>query len=202
MTRGQAPGGAAGLTTRQARLQPRLIVHTGTGKGKSTAAFGLALRGWAQGWSIGVFQFVKSGRWHTGEQRALLALDGVHRATGEGGPVTWEIMGQGWTWLRSTQEVDQAELARAGWARVAELLAHQAHDLYILDEFTYCLANGWLDVDEVIATLANRPGRQHVVITGRRCPEPLIAAADLVTDMTKIKHPFDAGAKGQAGIEW
>lgn len=192
----------AGMTTRQARLQPRLIVHTGDGKGKSTAAFGLALRGWNQGWSIGVYQFVKSKSWRTGEKNAYEALDQVHRETGVGGPVEWHAMGAGWTWLRSTDTTDHAAMARAGWEKVCEQMAAQTHDLYILDEFSYVLANGWLDADEVLATLAKRPGTQHVVMTGRRMPQAMIDAADVATEMTKLKHPFDKGEKGQAGIEW
>lgn len=189
-------------TTRQARLQPRLIVHTGDGKGKSTAAMGLALRGWNQGWSVGVYQFVKSPSWRTGEKQAFEALNAVHEQTGQGGPVEWHAMGAGWTWLRKTETVDHAAMAREGWERISAQLAAETHTLYILDEFSYVLANGWLDVDEVLATLAARPGRQHVVMTGRRMPQAVIDAADLVTEMTKIKHPFDQGAKGQPGIEW
>ena len=93
-------------------------------------------------------------------------------------------------------------MARAGWEKVCEQMAAQTHDLYILDEFSYVLANGWLDADEVLATLAKRPGTQHVVMTGRRMPQAMIDAADVATEMTKLKHPFDKGEKGQAGIEW
>ncbi len=189
-------------TTRQLRRQPRLIVNTGDGKGKSTAAFGMALRAWNQGWSIGVYQFVKSPTWRTGEKAAFAVLDELHRQTGQGGPVEWHNMGAGWTWLRATADVDHAAMAREGWARVSEQLAAQIHKLYVLDEFSYALANGWLDVDEVLQTLSERPGDQHVVMTGRRMPQAVIDAADLVTEMTKIKHPFDSGAKGQPGIEW
>ena len=189
-------------STRARRTQPRLIVHTGDGKGKSTAAFGLGLRGWAQGWSVAVYQFVKSGKWRTGERAAYEALDTHHQATGRGGPITWHVMGAGWTWLRSTADLDQAALARAGWDHVAQALAAETHDLYLLDEFTHPLARGWVDVDVVVDTLTRRPGTQHVVITGRGAPQALLDAADLVTDMTKIKHPFDGGARGQAGIEW
>lgn len=199
---GKAPQNTSGLTTRQLRHQPRLIVNTGDGKGKSTAAFGMALRAWNQGWSIGVYQFVKSPNWRTGEKAAFAALNEVHQQTGQGGPVEWHAMGAGWTWLRSTKEVDHVAMSKEGWARISEQLANQTHDLYVLDEFSYVLANGWLDVDEVLETLANRPGTQHVVMTGRRMPQQVLDAADLVTEMTKVKHPFDTGAKGQAGIEW
>ncbi len=185
-------------TTRQLRHQPRLIVHTGDGKGKTTAAFGMALRAWARGWNIGVYQFIKSTKWRSGEQRALETLGN----SGDGGQVTWSTMGQGWTWLRANADLDQVELALAGWQRVRDLLARQAHDFYLLDEFNHVLARGWIDVDEVVEVLTNRPGTQHVVITGRGAPAALVEAADLVTEMVSVKHPFDLGQRGQAGIEW
>jgi cob(I)yrinic acid a,c-diamide adenosyltransferase len=191
-----------GLTTKQRRNRPMVIVNQGEGKGKSTAAFGLALRGWNQGWSIGVFQFVKSAKWRIGEQTALEALGKLHEETGQGGSVEWHKMGSGWSWTRKTSEDDPARAARDGWDEVKRRLADQAHGLYVLDEFTYPMEWGWIDVDEVVETLANRPGFQHVVITGRRCPEPVLELANLVTNMTKIKHPFDEGQKGQKGIEW
>jgi cob(I)alamin adenosyltransferase len=192
-----------GLTTRQRRNRPLLIVHTGDGKGKSTAAFGLALRGWNQGWSIGVFQFVKSAKWRIGEQAVLERLGQLHEETGEGGPVEWHKMGSGWSWSRKQgQEEDHRAAAAEGWREIKRRLAAQTHDLLILDEFTYPLAWGWVDVDDVVETLAGRPGFQHVVITGRRADGKLIGAADLVTEMGKVKHPMDAGQKGQKGIEW
>lgn len=192
-----------GLTTRARRQRPVLAVHTGDGKGKSTAAFGMALRGWNQGWSIGVFQFVKSARWRIGEQAAFEALGRVSAETGQGGPIEWHTMGSGWSWSRRQgTQVDEATAAAEGWAEVKRRLAGQVHDLYVLDEFTYPMAWGWVDVADVVATLAERPGQQHVVITGRRCPEPVLQIAQLVTEMTKVKHPFDDGQKGQPGIEW
>lgn len=191
-----------GASQRELRLEHRLLVFTGEGKGKSTAAFGMGLRAWAQGWSTGVFQFVKSAKWRTGEAAAYAALGEMHRTTGQGGPVEWHTMGAGWTWLRATQDADPAALARAGWERVAAQLAGGVHRLYILDEFSYPLARGWVDVDEVLEVLARRPSPQHVVITGRGVPPAVCEAADLVTEMTKIAHPFDRGAKGQPGIEW
>lgn len=194
---------ADGLTTRQRRNRPLVIVHTGDMKGKSTAAFGLALRGWHQGWSIGVFQFVKSAKWKVGEESAFRALGRVHEETGEGGPVEWHKMGEGWSWARKQgAENDHAEAAREGWREIARRLAAQRHGLYVLDEFTYPMRWGWIDVDEVVATLRDRPGSQHVVITGRDAAPELVDAADLVMATTKIKHPMDAGQKGQRGIEW
>jgi cob(I)alamin adenosyltransferase len=166
-----------GLTTRQRRNQPVLAVHTGPGKGKSTAAFGMALRAWNQGFDVGVFQFVKSAKWHK--------------------------MGEGWSWTRKKgSEVDHAAAAADGWTEIARRLSEETHRFYVLDEFTYPLKWGWVDVDEVVEVLRARPGNQHVVITGRDAPAALIDAADLVTEMAKVKHPMDAGRKGQRGIEW
>lgn len=190
-------------STKELRLRPRLIVNTGHGKGKTTAAAGTLLRAWHRGWSIAVFQFVKSAKWRTGEGAALRALGRVHDETGEGGPVEWHSLGQGWSWSRPGEATDEAiARARGGWDEIAARLAREAHDVYLLDEFTYPLKWGWLDLGEVIDTLANRPGTQHVIITGRDAPAELIEIADLVTEMTKIKHPFDLGEPGQAGIEW
>jgi cob(I)alamin adenosyltransferase len=192
-----------GLTTRQRRNRALLIVHTGEMKGKSTAAFGLALRGWNQGWPIGVFQFVKSAKWKVGEEAALRALGRVHEQTGEGGPVTWHKMGEGWSWIqRPGTEADHAADAREGWEQIKRDLATERYGLYVLDEFTYPMKWGWVDVDDVVATLGGRPGHQHVIITGRDADPRLVEAADLVVSMTKIKHPMDAGQKGQRGIEW
>jgi cob(I)alamin adenosyltransferase len=192
-----------GKTTRQRRNQPLVVIHTGEGKGKSTAAFGLALRGWNQGWSIGVFQFVKSAKWRIGEQSALEALGKVHEQTGAGGAVEWHKMGSGWSWSRKvgTQE-DHAAAAREGWREIKRRLAAQVHQLYVLDEFTYPINWGWVDVEDVASTLAGRPGHQHVIITGRSAEPRLLQVASLVTEMTKVKHPFDSGQKGQRGIEW
>lgn len=192
-----------GLTTRQRRNRPLIIVHTGPGKGKSTAAFGLALRGWNAGFRIGVFQFVKSAKWRIGEQTVLERLGALHAETGEGGPVDWHKMGSGWSWSRKGgTEDDHAAAAAEGWQEIKRRLAAHEHDLYVLDEFTYPMKWGWVDVDDVVETLQHRPGRQHVIITGRDADPDLLEAADLVTEMTKIKHPMDAGQKGQRGIEW
>lgn len=192
-----------GLTTKQRRNRPLLAVHTGDGKGKSTAAFGLALRGWHQGWKIGVFQFVKSAKWRIGEQTALERLGLLHEQTGEGGPVEWHKMGSGWSWTRKQGDAEDHEAAaREGWLEIKRRLADQSHDLLILDEFTYPMKWGWVDVEDVVDALRSRPGFQHVVITGRNADPRLVDAADLVTEMTKVKHPMDAGQKGQRGIEW
>jgi cob(I)alamin adenosyltransferase len=192
-----------GLTTRQRRNRPLLVVHTGTMKGKSTAAFGLALRGWNQGWSIGVFQFVKSAKWKVGEEAAFRALGRLHDETGEGGAVEWHKMGEGWSWTRKAgTDEDHAAAALEGWREIQRRLADERHGMYVLDEFTYPMTWGWVDVDEVVETLRTRTGNQHVVITGRNADPRLIEAADLVVEMTKVKHPMDDGQKGQRGIEW
>ena len=181
-----------GLTTRQRRNRPLVVVHTGDGKGKSTAAFGLALRGWNQGWSIAVFQFVKSAKWRLGEQTAFEQLG-----------IEWHKMGSGWSWSRKQgDEEDHAAAAVEGWAEIKRRIAAEQHDLLLLDEFTYPINWGWVDVDDVVETLAHRPGHQHVVITGRRADPRLDEVADLVTENTKVKHPMDVGQKGQKGIEW
>lgn len=192
-----------GLTTRARRRAPLLAVHTGAGKGKSTAAFGMALRAWNAGMDIAVFQFVKSAKWKVGEEAAFRELDSLHAERGVGGPVEWHKMGAGWSWARKHgSPADHAAAAAAGWAEVARRLGEQRHDFYLLDEFTYPLKWGWVDTREVVAVLTGRPGVQHVVITGRDAPQPLLDAADLVTEMAKVKHPMDTGRKGQRGIEW
>jgi cob(I)alamin adenosyltransferase len=186
-----------GLTTRARRGRPLVVVHTGEGKGKSTAAFGLALRAWNQGWPVGVFQFVKSAKWRVGEEHALRTLG----ASGAGGAVTWHKMGEGWSWIQRDQG-GHAEQAAEGWAQIARDLAAETYRFYVLDEFTYPIKWGWVEVAEVISVLDARPGQQHVVITGRDAHPDLLAHADLVTEMTKVRHPMDRGQKGQKGIEW
>ncbi len=192
-----------GLTTRQRRNRPLVMLHSGDGKGKSTAAFGLALRGWNQGWSIGVFQFVKSAKWRIGEQTALETLNDLHTQTGQGGPIEWNKMGSGWSWSRKEGSADEHEQAAAeGWQEIKRRLAEERHTLYVLDEFTYPMKWGWVDVDDVVATLKARTGQQHVVITGRNPDPRLVDIANLHTQMTEIRHPFNEGQKGQRGIEW
>ncbi len=191
------------LTTRQRRNRPIVAVHTGPGKGKSTAAFGMALRAWNQGWSVAVFQFVKSAKWRIGEQQALEALGELHLRDGVGGPVEWHKMGSGWSWSRKAGTEDEhAAAAAEGWEEVKRRLRQERHQMYVLDEFTYPIKWGWVDCEDVVQTLRDRPGRQNVVITGRDADSRLVEAADLVTEMAKVKHPMDAGQKGQRGIEW
>lgn len=176
---------------RTRRDHPLLVVHTGNGKGKSTAAFGMMLRAWARGYRVGVYQFVKSGKWKVGEQKAATQL----------GIVAWEKMGDGWTW--TSRDLEQsADLGREGWEEVRRRIADESYDFLLLDEFTYPMKFGWVDTAEVVDVLKNRPGFQHVIVTGRDAPQELIDIADLVTEMRKVKHPFDEGIRGQQGIEW
>ena len=190
-------GEASAAPRRHRREHPLLVVNTGMGKGKSTAAFGLLLRGWAQGWRIGVYQFVKSGKWRVGEHAAAQALSG----SDAGGQIDWFKMGDGWTWTSRNLEAS-ADLAREGWEEVRRRLADETYRLLVLDEFTYPMHFGWVDTAEVVAVLRDRPGLQHVVVTGRYAPPELVEAADLVSEVTKVKHPMDAGIRGQKGIEW
>jgi cob(I)alamin adenosyltransferase len=167
------------------------IVHTGTGKGKSTAAFGLALRMLGRERRVGVVQFIK-GAWHTAERDALAKF---------GEQVSWHTMGEGFTWETQDLARDIAAAERA-WAKAQELMADPSFGLVILDELNIALRYDYLDLDQVIAALkARRPGL-HVVVTGRNAKAPLIEAADLVTEMTLVKHHFAAGVKAQEGIEF
>ncbi len=179
------------VAPRARRDHPLLIVNTGHGKGKSTAAFGIMLRGWARGYRVGVYQFVKSGKWRIGERKAAEALGGI----------AWESMGDGWTWVSRDLE-QSADLAREGWEEVKRRIADETYELLILDEFTYPMSFGWVDTAEVVEVLRKRPGFQHVLVTGRNAPDELRDIADLVTEMRKVKHPFDQGIRGQQGIEW
>jgi cob(I)alamin adenosyltransferase len=183
--------GSAEPKRRKPRDKPLLIVITGHGKGKSTSAFGMLLRSWARGYRCGVFQFVKSGKWKVGEAKAAEQLGGID----------WEKMGDGWTWISRDLE-KSADKARAGWDGVKQFIAEEKYEFLLLDELTYLVKYGWVDEDEIVETLTNRPGFQHVVVTGRDAPAKLIAAADLVSEVTKVKHPMDAGIRAQQGIEW
>jgi cob(I)alamin adenosyltransferase len=168
-----------------------LIVHTGPGKGKSTAAFGLALRMLGRGHRVGVVQFVK-GAWHTAERDALKAF---------GDQVAWHTMGEGFTWETQDLARDIAAAERA-WAKSQELMADPSFALVILDELNIALRYEYLDLAAVVAALTARRSGLHVVVTGRNAKPELVAAADLVTEMTLVKHHFAAGVKAQAGIEY
>lgn len=168
-----------------------LMVHTGPGKGKSTAAFGLALRMIGRGKRVGVVQFIK-GAWSTGEREALERF---------GDQVVWHAMGEGFTWETQDLERDKVAAARA-FEKAKELMADQSLSLLILDELNIALRYGYLDLCEVIAALSARRPDLHVLVTGRNAKPELIEAADLVTEMKLIKHPFRQGIKGQLGVEF
>lgn len=168
-----------------------LIVHTGTGKGKSTAAFGLALRMLGRGKRIGVVQFIK-GAWHSAERDALETF---------GDRVSWHTMGEGFTWDTQDLNRDIAAAERA-WAKANELMADPTIALLILDELNIALRYDYLDLPAVIEKFAARRSDLHIVVTGRNAKPELVAAADLVTDMNLVKHHFAAGVKAQPGIEF
>ncbi|KQZ19182.1 cob(I)yrinic acid a,c-diamide adenosyltransferase [Mesorhizobium sp. Root552] len=168
-----------------------LIVNTGPGKGKSTAAFGLALRMLGYGKRVGVVQYIK-GAWHTGEKDALAAF---------GDRVSWHTMGEGFTWETQDLKRDIAA-AEAAWAKTLELMADPTISLLVLDELNIALRYEYLDLDKVIAALKARREGLHVVITGRNAKPALVEAADLVTEMGSTKHHFAAGVKAQQGIEF
>ncbi len=177
----------AGKTIAQKGL---LIVHTGPGKGKSTAAFGLALRALGHGWKIGVVQFGK-GQWQSGERVMLEKL----------GAVSWHTLGEGFTWETQDRARDEAA-ARRAWDKACELMDDPEIRLLVLDELNISLRYEHLPLDEVVAKLAARRDDLHVVVTGRNAKPELVAAADLVTEMTLVKHHFAAGVKAQEGIEF
>jgi len=169
-----------------------LIVHPGKGKGKSTAAFGLVLRMLGHGHRVAVVQFVK-GAWETGERAALETF---------GDRVSIQTMGEGFTWETQDRQRDLAA-ARGAWERAKALIAEGEHRLVLLDELNIVLRYDYLPVDEVVAFLRDRkPDHIHVVVTGRNAPDGLIEAADLVTSMEMVKHPFRSGVKAQEGIEF
>ena len=168
-----------------------LIVHTGTGKGKTTAAFGLALRMIGRGERVGIVQFVK-GAWHTAERDALERF---------GDQVAWYSMGEGFTWETQDLERDIAAAERA-WAKAVELMNDPSFSLVILDELNIALRYDYLPFDAVLETLKERRPELHAIVTGRNAKPSLIEAADLVTEMTLVKHHFAAGVKAQAGIEF
>jgi cob(I)alamin adenosyltransferase len=168
-----------------------LIVHTGPGKGKSTAAFGLALRMLGRGHRVGVVQFIK-GAWHTGERDAFAVF---------GDRVSWHTMGEGFTWETQDLARDVAAAERA-WSKAVELMNDPSLGLVILDELNIALRYDYLALDNVIAALGRRRDGLHVVVTGRNAKPALIDAADLVTEMGLVKHHFAAGVKAQAGVEF
>ena len=168
-----------------------LIVHTGKGKGKSTAAFGMVFRALGHGYKVGVVQFVK-GAWSTGERDILLKFPDL---------VTISAMGEGFTWDVADRQRDIAA-ARSAWEAAKRLIADPSYKMVLLDELNIVLRYDYLPLEEVLETLRQKPRDTHVIVTGRNAKDELIELADLVTEMTEIKHPFRAGVKAQPGVEF
>ncbi len=168
-----------------------VIVNTGDGKGKSTAAFGIVVRGVARGWRVGVVQFIKSGNWRVGEEQVCRDRLGVE----------WWALGEGFSWDSDDLSRDEA-VARAAWDHARQLIGDGAHRLVVLDEITYPMNWGWIDSGEVVAALAERPAGVNVVCTGRDAPSELVAVADTVTEMRKVKHAYDTGVMAKKGIDY
>ncbi len=172
------------------RLPSLVLVNTGEGKGKSTAAFGTALRAVARGWKVGVVQFLKSGEWKVGEED-------VGRRLG----IDWWALGDGFTW--DSDDIDESEaVAREAWLSAKTRIGSDEYDLLILDEVTYPINWGWIEMDDVLSTIANRPSRLNLILTGRDAPTALIDVADTVTEMKKVKHAFDEGVMARRGIDY
>jgi len=168
-----------------------LIVHTGNGKGKSSSAFGMAIRSLGWGMKVGIVQYVK-GAWETGEKNFFQANPDL---------LTFEVMGEGFTWDTQDRARD-IEAARAAWERSKELILDPEYDFIILDELNIVLRQDTLPIEEIVAFLKERPLTKHVCITGRSAKPELIEIADLVTEFEEVKHPFKAGFKAQKGVEY
>jgi len=172
------------------RAESLVVVNTGDGKGKSSAAFGVMLRGLAMGWRVAVVQFIKSGDWKVGEEK-------MGRQLG----VEWFAEGEGFTWDSDNIDQDKA-VANKGWQQAKALINSGNHPLIVLDELTYLMNWGWIDSDDVIATIKNRPAATSLVITGRDASKELQAVADTVTEMRKVRHAFDTGIVAKKGIDY
>jgi cob(I)alamin adenosyltransferase len=171
-------------------VESLVLLNTGDGKGKSSAAFGVMSRGWARGWRVGVVQFVKGGKWQTGERKLADHLG-----------IEWHSLGDGFTW-ESTDLDETAAKGRHAWEVARDKLASGDYDLLILDELTYSVTYGWVPVEDVVAGVTNRAPKTNVVITGRNAAPELVELADTVTEMRKVKHIFDTGVKAKKGIEY
>ncbi|WP_076419891.1 cob(I)yrinic acid a,c-diamide adenosyltransferase [Colwellia sp. UCD-KL20] len=167
-----------------------LVVITGNGKGKSTSGFGTVLRAVGHGLKTGVVQFIKGSKWECGEMNILKQF-----------PVEHHVMGTGFTWETQSKETDIAA-AKVAWEKSKEMLSDPNIDMVLLDEMTYMVKYGYIDLDEIIEVLNNRPKMQHVLITGRACHRRLLELADTVSEVQPIKHAFKAGVKAQKGLDW
>jgi cob(I)alamin adenosyltransferase len=167
-----------------------VLVNIGDGKGKTTAAMGTVVRAVARGWKVCVIQFIKSGRWRTGEERVARQLG-----------VDWWAMGDGFSW--ESEDLDRsAALARAAWEAARDRISSAVYDLVVLDEVTYPMTWGWISTREVVETIRDRPVRVSVIATGRDAPEALIGVADTVTEMRKVRHAYDRGVRARRGIDF
>jgi cob(I)alamin adenosyltransferase len=167
-----------------------VLVNTGDGKGKSTAAFGVVIRAVAREWPVAVVQFLKSGEWHVGEEDIARRLG-----------VDWWAFGAGFTWDSDNLTEDEA-VAQEAWTLAKSLIQAGDHRLVVLDEITYPMMGGWIDTDDVVKTIRERPGQVSVIATGRDAPAALIDVADTVTEMRKVKHAYDAGIVAKKGIDY
>ena len=167
-----------------------LVVNTGNGKGKSSAAFGVMVRGVARGWKVAVLQFIKSGDWKVGEESIGRQL-GVH----------WQALGHGFTWDSANLEQDRA-FARESWATARAVIESGEHDLVLLDELTYLMNWEWIDAIEVLSVLRDRPPHVNIIVTGRDASEALCELADTVTEMREVKHAYNAGIRAKRGIDY
>jgi cob(I)alamin adenosyltransferase len=177
--------------TRATRRAPSLVVvHTGDGKGKTTAAMGVAMRAIGHDQRVAVIQFMKSGRWRSGERIAAERLG-----------IDWSVIGDGFTW--DSGDLDRAAaIARSAWAEAATTITAGAHDVVVLDEITYAMTWGWIATQEVVATIGSRPQHVSVVVTGRDAPAEIVELADTVTEHANVKHAFDDGVKAKKGIDF
>jgi cob(I)alamin adenosyltransferase len=174
------------------RRQPSVVlVHTGDGKGKSSSAFGVVLRAVARDWRVAVVQFLKSGKWHVGEEKVAVERLGVE----------WHAIGEGFTWESEDLTEDQA-VAQEAWRVARGIIEAGEHRLVVLDEITYPMNWGWISTDEVVQVLRDRPEQVNVILTGRDAPEALVEAADTVTEMRKVKHAYDTGVLAKKGIDY
>ena len=167
-----------------------VLLNTGHGKGKSSAAFGVMARGWARGWKVAVVQFVKGGKWKTGERKLADHLG-----------IEWHTLGDGFTW-ESTDLDETAAKGRHAWSVAADKLASGDYDLLVLDELTYAVKYEWVPVGDVVEAVRNRAPKTSVVMTGRDAADELVDVADTVTEMRKVKHAYDQGIKAVKGIEF
>jgi len=172
------------------RVSSRVLVHTGDGKGKTSAAMGIVMRAAARGWRVCVVQFVKDGRWKTGEESSARALG-----------AEWWSIGDGFTW--DSDDIDRTEaIAREAWRAARDVIVRGEHELVVLDEITYPINWGWIDGTDVATVIRDRPPHVNVIATGRDAPASLCAVADTVTEMANVKHPFDQGVAAMRGIEF